>query len=336
MEKKLVTLKDVAEKSGVSMASVSIILNKTGNYKKMSAQTRRRVEKIADEIGYQPNYIAKALRNRKTMQIGIVLPNVLNHFTAPLIMGSGEVIKQDGYNYLLFDMTNQTDQQIRDAMHFIQRSGTVDGLLVHGLGDTLADVITDIPVVYLDSHSLTPSVCFTETESTYQLTNLLIQQGLTDIVFASSNYVRETFTLRENGYRKALLDAGLPVSETSIGHFSMNLAGGVDAFKWLMSRKKMPHAIISTTDSLVYGLMLKLIANGVKIPQDIAVASVDDLEMSSIFVPPITCSHIDVKEMGSQAAKMLMRIIQKQELEDSRILIPTYMIVRESSKKFIK
>ncbi len=335
MLKKNITLKDVAEKSGVSITSVSIILNKTGNYKRMSQQTRRKVERVANELGYQTNYLAKALRQRKTMQIGLVIPNMYHMFMPLLTTGGSEIAKQYGYNFLLLDMTDKTDAEVREIIKTIQRAGIVDGLLIDALGDILYDVATEVPVVYIDSFSTKPSVCFTEFQSTYDLTELFIKQGLRKIAYIGGNNQRESIYRREQGFRKAMKDYGVMVDEKQILRVSCDIAGGLKAFDWVMEMMGKPEAIISCTDSVTHSLQTKLINAGIQVPRDIAIASVDDLEFSQVLKPAITCSHVDAKEMGRKATKLLIDILNGEDVDETQtILVPTRMIIRESSKKF--
>jgi DNA-binding LacI/PurR family transcriptional regulator len=331
--KKRVMLRDVAERAGVSMASASIILNKTGNYESMLEETRKRVEKAADELGYQPNYAAKALREQSTFQVGVVIPNIASSFMRPLIMETSKAIRQNGYNMILYDLTGMTDEQMRETLINVQRSGIVDGLIIHGLGEIVAEIVTKVPAVYIDTRSCKPSVCFTEIKACYDLVEMFFRQGLTKLAFANGDIERESFFLREKGFRKAHADYRIPVNEQLIGYFPINIYGGVKAFEWIESMEERPEAIIILSDIMTYGFMLAARRNSVIVPDDIGVASMEDLEMSELFIPSITCSRIDIAQMSRLAVDELFSYMRTGEIRENHT-VPTELVERESSRKY--
>lgn len=223
MEKKVVTLRQVAEKAGVSMTSASIILNRSGNYKSMSPKTRDKVIQAAEELGYYPNYFAKVLRQQSTMQIGLILPNITNQFMTPLIMGCTEAANRAGYNLNLIDMYGKNNEEMRENVQFLKQTGMVDGLIINAVGEIVSEAVGDFPAVYIDSKGLLPSVTFTEKKSIYDLTTLFLRQGLRRIAYIGGEETRTAYVLREQGYRDAMRDYGLEVDERYIHNVRMHL-----------------------------------------------------------------------------------------------------------------
>ena len=129
-------------------------------------------------------------------------------------------------------------------------------------------------------------------------------------------------------------DYGLEVDERYIHNVRMHLLGGRDAYDWVCSLPELPEAIVCMTDTVTYGLMFNLMKNHYRIPEDIAVASGEDLDMSSFFLPGITCSHISIEKMGSEAARLLIGILQGEEPDEREIEIETFLVERDSSKKY--
>ena len=154
------------------------------------------------------------------------------------------------------------------------------------------------------------------------------------IPYIGGEEARTAYVLREQGYRDAMRDYGLEVDERYIHNVRMHLLGGRDAYDWVCSLPELPEAIVCMTDTVTYGLMFNLMKNHYRIPEDIAVASGEDLDMSSFFLPGITCSHISIEKMGSEAARLLIGILQGEEPDEREIEIETFLVERDSSKKY--
>ena len=317
--RKRVSLRQVAQKAGVSVTSASIILNKSGNYAKMSDETIARVRQVAKELGYRPNHAAKALRQRSSMQIGLVIPNIHNSFMQPLILETSKAARDHKYNTILFDMTDQTDDEIRAQLTELQQSANVDGLIIHGMGEVVYDVVNQVPAVYIDSRSCTPSVCYSEEQAGYDLAQVFLTQGLHHIAFIGGDVERESFALRD-------------VEEDLFGYFPISIPGGAAAFNWLQGKEKLPDAAVILTDAMAYGFMLEAKNKGVRIPEDIGVASADDLEMSALFHPSLTCAKVDISTICRIAVDTLFDYIKNGTAPDN-CTVPTTMILRRSSQK---
>ncbi|GHU67235.1 LacI family transcriptional regulator [Clostridia bacterium] len=330
---KRVSLRDVADRAGISVTSASIILNKSGNYRNMAQKTRTLVEQVADEMGYHPNRIAKALREQSTKQIGLVIPNISNSFMPQLIGATQKSVDSYGYSVLMIDVSDMQDEQMRQHIVDVQNAGIVDGLIVHGCGEIISESVNTVPAVYLDTRSCLSSICFTEEKACYDLVELFAKQGLHKIVFVNGDIERESFALRESGFRKAVSDFDLADADCSVAYFPISLDGGKQAYQWIKSLEDKPEAVILLTDIMAYGFILSAWRDGCLIPEELAVASMDDLEMSELFVPSITCSHIDIDKMSQLAVKTLLENI-KNEADQENQTIPTYVIERESSKKY--
>jgi LacI family transcriptional regulator len=328
-----ITLKQIAEKAGVSPTAASIILNKTGNYRNMSPSTREKVERIARELGYQPNHMAKALRLRATKQIGLVIPNMSNLFMPPLINVTRKTADEHDYNLLLIDLSDMDNDQMRQRIQHVQSTGSIDGMVVHGCGEIISEVVKGIPAVYLDTQSCTPSICFTEEKASYELVELFVGQGLRKICFINADIERESFALREKGYRRAMRELGLPEENVKVNYFPVSMQGGEQAYHWVCALPEQPEAVIILADVMTYGFMLAARRDGKDIPDQLAVASIDDLEMSRLFVPSITCSHVNIEKMSRLAVKTLFDMINHNTYQERQV-VETYVVERESSKKF--
>ena len=268
------------------------------------------------------------------MQSGLSLPKITRQFMTPLSMGWTEAANRAGYNLNLIDMYGKNNEEMRESVQFLKQTGMVDGLIINAVGEIVSEAVGDFPAVYIDSKGLLPSVTFTEKKSIYDLTTLFLRQGLRRIAYIGGEETRTAYVLREQGYRDAMRDCGLEVDERYIHNVRMHLLGGRDAYDWVCSLPELPEAIVCMTDTVTYGLMFNLMKNHYRIPEDIAVASGEDLDMSSFFLPGITCSHISIEKMGSEAARLLTGILQGEEPDEREIEIETFLVERDSSKKY--
>ena len=219
------TLKDVAQKVGMSVATVSMALNQSAGYERISAETRKMILAAAEELNYQPHYMAQALKKRNTKLVALAVPNIYHPFTPQLIGGVQDALRENGYHLLLLDLTNSPDtESVRTVLQL--ESGGIDGLIVHSMSGELGPVAEGkLPIVYLDEKSVSPAVWFDADGATRTLTRHFLEQGIRRIGYVGSTMTPETYTQRERGYRSALEEAGAPVDESLICHVSPQLKG---------------------------------------------------------------------------------------------------------------
>lgn len=325
------TLKDVAQKVGMSVATVSMALNQSAGYERISAETRNMILAAAEELNYQPHYMAQALKKRNTKLVALAVPNIYHPFTPQLIGGVQDALRENGYHLLLLDLTNSPDtESVRTVLQL--ESGGIDGLIVHSMSGELGPVAQGkLPIVYLDEKSVSPAVWFDADGATRTLTRHFLEQGIRRIGYVGSSMTPETYTERERGYRTALEEAGAPVDEALICHVSPQLKGGGQAFTWFRNLKDKPEALVVFTDNVAHALMLQLIRSGVRIPEDLALASVDDVELSALMNPPLTCAWVPAYEMGKRAAYMMMDQLAGKDLSGVVETLPVALHIRASS-----
>ncbi len=325
------TLKDVARKVGRSVATVSMVLNQSAGCERISEETRQLILAAAEELNYQPHYMAQALKKRNTMLVALAVPNIYHPFTPQLIGGVQDALRERGYHLLLLDLTNSPDaESVRTVLQL--ESGGIDGLIIHSMSKELGPVVDGkLPVVYLDEKSVSPAVWFDAGGATRTLTQHFLQQGIQKIGYIGTFMEPETYTEREKGYRDAMAQAGIPVNEEMICHVSPQLGGGGKAFAWFQGLKEKPEALVVFTDNVAHALMLQLIRAGVRIPEDVALASVDDVEISALMNPPLTCAWVPAYEMGKRAAYMMMEQIAGKDLTGVVETLTVELHIRASS-----
>lgn len=329
---KLTTLRDVAREAGVSPATASLVLSRAEGAARIPPATQARVLEAAESLNYRPHYIARALRLQESLQIGLVVPNISHPYMPALIRGVGDVVRGQGYNLLLLDMTTATTEEVARDLAILRRGG-IDGLVIMSMSTEFARSLNELPAVYIDEYSVTPVVRFDAEQAAYDLTRLFASCGLRRIAFVGSAVHRETFLMRERGYRRALRDAGVEYDAQLAVEVSVDLAGGAQAAEWLVSLDRLPSAAVVCTDVIALGLLPALSARGVHVPDDLAVASIDDVEMAALATPPLTCVHVPAYEIGCRAARILLRLIGGEDLRETVEIVPTRLIIRASSEQ---
>lgn len=328
-------LRDVAREAGVSVATASLVLSQAEGWERISKPTQDRVIDVAERLDYHAHRLARGLRLQHSMQVGLVIPNIFHPFMPPLIRGVGDVVRLNGYNLILLDMSTSDAGEAERCVSTL-RGGGIDGLIIQGMAEEFGPSLKNLPVVYIDEYRVTPVVRFDAEKAGYELTQHLIREGHRRIGFVGSSVRRDTFIMRQQGYEKALADAGIERNLDYVCEVSVNVEGGIRAAQWLVSFEQPPSAVVVCTDAIALGLLPTLYRLDMRIPLDIAVASIDDVELAALTIPPLTCIHVPAYEIGSRAAKMLLRILSGTQLSHAVDVVPTPLIIRESSRQIRK
>ena len=288
----MVSQQDVAKKANVSYMTVSRVVNKCGNVKK---ETEERVLKVIEELGYHPNAAARALNNRKTNNIGIVLPKKEYLLTAPfyieLLLSVEKQLKQNGYSLFLGSLH---DDELSAADHSgLYKEGKVDGLIVFAppfeapfLEKLSGD---EIPFTVVLGRSIGNKFSFVDVDNTgsaARVVSYLLDLGHKRIGFVSGNIEEINAADRLKGYRLQLEAAGISVDEKIIFCGDWSLKSGYDAFDKLMKLENPPTAVFCSNDYMAMGMIKAAHDAGLKLPQDLSVAGFDDLQYSRLLLHP--------------------------------------------------
>lgn len=335
MDKK-VSIKDVANLAGVSVSTVSRVLN-NGSY--VSSEKRQRIMSAVEELNFRPNYFAKALKAGVSKIIALVVPNINNPVYAYITQGVESVAREKGYNVILCN----TDENIDVEREYIDllKDRNVDGFIfattrsdIHHIDDLIS---ANIPTVDVMRYSMgVNAVTVDNFKIGYDATTYLAKRGHKKIFIFTGNKRVVSFKLRTDGYRQALADSGLAFDEGYELSSDMEDTGSLcrcvmDAIE----QHGVPDAIfcVNWLRAIgVYGAAKKL---GLRIPEDISVFGVDDLEFTEFLNPPLTTISQPFYEMGEKAAETLIGEIAKRgntvEMRTfMQIIMPTKIIERES------
>lgn len=326
-----ITIKDVAKKSGVSIATVSRIMN--GN-EKVNHEMKEKVLKVLKETGYKPNALARGLINKKTGVIGVIVPDFSNINFAELVKGIEQYSSSLGYTTLVGNTMNDAANEL--AYFDIFSEKRVDGIIFSG------SILTekhkkyfknfDIPVVVYgqDFPELNfPWVNIDNSKASYEATKKLIELGHRNIAFISGPiWDRSAGYERYAGFLKAIVEKGISPSDIVIEEGDFTLKSGYDAMERVLRRTK-PTALIAANDFMAIGAIKYLSDNSISVPNDISVMGFDDIQLAEMYNPSLSSVHIDFYELGRAAVESLINTIKGEEVKKQRIL-PYKIIERRS------
>ncbi|WP_324670313.1 LacI family DNA-binding transcriptional regulator [Geochorda subterranea] len=328
------TIRDVAARARVSKATVSYVLNGRPG---VSARTRQRVLEVMEELGYRPNTVARSLASRKTQTLGLVIPDISDMFYAHIIRGVESAANER--DYILNLCTTRSDPRREREVVDSLMSGRVDGviLMTYSLDHAYLEKLraTGRPFVLLDDPDAGPSlhaVSVDNSEAGFKAAEYLISLGHRKIAFIHGSPRSRDTWYRFSGFRRALQASGVALREeyVRVGDFTRD--GGFKAASELMSLPDPPTAILAANDQMAIGALEAITRSGRRVPEDVSLMGVDDIEAASMIRPPLTTIRQPTYEMGRQAVDLLVRLIGGEELEPRHILLPVTLVVRESCR----
>lgn len=323
MDRNRVTVRDVAEKAGVSPSTVSRVIS---DNPRISRKTRDRVLKIMDELNFHPNAIARSLAMSTTKVIGIIIPyrstdTLLNPFFPEALRGIIASTRFEGYDVLISSSANFEEEL--NNIKSLFNSNKVDGVILMSSRNNddniafLTSVGFPFTVIGTVDDDSTSFVDNDNKKACYELTQLLTKSGRSNIIFASGELSLKVTESRSSGYKKALEEEGLSYDEKNflVGSFDEE-TGAAFARKIIESEQKVD-GIIATDDVIAYGLIKGLQEAGIKVPQDIAVASFNNSLLSKYS--GITSVDINAYELGKESARMLCKILHTENDKRQRL-----------------
>lgn len=325
------TIKRIAELAKVSSATVSKILNGKDQY--ISEATRQRVLEIVDREGYIPNGIAKSLKMKRTKTLGIIMPDVMNLFFSELARGVEDAAEKSGYSVILCNSDNKESKEAKYTQ--ILQEKMVDGIILAASenSESKSLVKCNIPMVLLDRDididGKIGRIVVDNEGGAYNATNFLIKKGCKNVGIISADSKNKPSAQRLKGYEKALLDGGLEVDEQKIFLQSYTIESGYMGALALMERTYID-GIYCGNDLIAIGAIRAIKEKNIKIPEEIKIIGFDDISISQYIDPPLTTIKQPIYEMGKEAVKMLIGIIEKKDIEMTKVL-KTTIVERESS-----
>ncbi len=333
---KIVNIRDIAKRARVSVATVSHVINGT---RFVSDELIERVEKAMADMDYQPNLLAGSLRKKKTGTIGLIIPDSSNMLFAKVAKEIEDILFSRGYNVIVCNSAYDINRELEYLKTL--RSKMVDGILIVPVtleSDHLEKIKNiGMPIVILDRSILginIDTIVVDNFKSGYNASKYLISLGHKNIGYVDRAYDHSHSLERKNGFIKALQEEGLSLDEKNIIRGGFMFSDGIRAAKELLERDSKITAIFSFNDINALGVMRGLADLGLKIPQDISVMGNDDIPFSSIYIPSLTTIRYPTDEMADRASNLLLKkMTEPNSKKIRRIIIPTELIIRESTAR---
>ncbi len=329
----MATTRDVARRAGVSASTVSHVLNAT---RFVSDDLRQRVRHAMDELGYEPNAVARSLKVNRSATVGLLISDISNPFFTELVRSVEDVAQANGYTVILCN----TDENPANEETYLRelRARRVDGLLVtptSGPHDYLGKLAhTRFPIVFLDRDAGSlpvPTVLLDNEAAAYAAVRHLLGLGHSRIEAVVGRPLISTTTERLEGYLRALGDADVAVDERLIVNGWSRIDGGAAATDTLMTLEERPTALFSGNNLMTIGALGALEAHGLVVPDDVALVGIDDFPWASVLRPQLTTVAQPTYELGSTAAELLLGLMRGTgQGHAQRVVLPGRLIVRES------
>ena len=336
---KNLTLKDLAQKLGLSISTVSRALH---DNPAINDATKLRVNKLAEKLGYYPDILAKSLKNNETFTIGVIVPEISHFFFSSVIDGIEEKTNNYGYTILVTKSNEDMKREIINTKSLI--SNRVAGVIA-SISQTTNNGLhfeqilkRGIPLVLFDRvlYDLkVPKVIGNDFEKIYEIVSHLINSGYKHIGYLGGPPNLNISKTRIEGYKKALLDNNIDLMNRIILDVKLNENGGFKGARTLIQKFSNIDAICCVNDPVALGVYKYLNKVGIRIPDKIAVTGFSNNPSSKIITPSMTTVDQNGYKMGSKAAEILIKKINNKSSESSNEthIIEGKLIIRDSSRK---
>lgn len=327
-----VTIYDVAREAGVSMATVSRVVNGNKNVKE---NTRKKVLEVIERLDYRPNAVARGLASKKTTTVGVVIPNIANAYYATLAKGIDDIAEMYKYNIILANSDENDDKEINVVNTLFSKQ--VDGIIF--MGYHLTDKIraefsrSRTPIVLagtVDLEHQLPSVNIDYGQAAKDVVNLLAKNNK-KIAFVSGPLVDEiNGKIRLSGYKEALQSKGLEFNEGLVFESKYKYEEGYALAERLLNAGAT--AAYVAEDEIAAGLLNGISDRGVKVPEEFEIVTSDDSLVTKFTRPNLTSISQPLYDIGAISMRMLTKIMHKEELENREVVLNHGIKVRQSTK----
>lgn len=328
------TARDIARAAGVSTSTVSHVLNAT---RWVSPELRQRVLAAADELGYEPDALARSLRVRRSNTIGLVISDISNPFFTAVVRGVQDVVQARGYALIL---SNSDEDPDKEAGYLrVLTSRRVDGIILAPAGvahpylSGLAE--SGFPLVFLDREVRGLQVAaavLDNARAARDAMDHLLRLGHRRIAMIAGRPQISSTEERIVGYRSALENAGLEYDESLVGSGGSRIGEARSAAEKLLALKPRPSALFVTNNLMTIGAMGGIRSGGLRVPEDLSLAAIDDFNWADVFEPRLTTVAQPTYELGRIAADLVLRRIAGDlDAGTTRVVLPGHLIIRDST-----
>jgi LacI family transcriptional regulator len=330
-----ISIRDVAKRAGVSIATVSRTVNRIATVNPTLAE---RVWTAVEEVGYLPNTQARALVSGRSRMLGLIVSEITNPFFPELVQEFENLAVAQGYEVLIGSTNYKPDRTESLIRRMLQRN--VDGVAVmtFGIEEELVQrlVESEFPLVFVDAGPNLPNIRLLKVdygEGIHQAVQHLAALGHRQIAFISGPLHLRSAVARRDAFLKSMAGLGLVVPADQVIEGTHTMEGGIAATEKLLSLPQLPTAIISSNDMTAIGVLHGLHRTTHKVPEDISVVGFDDIHLAQFMLPPLTTVQMSCKHLATAAVEALRAGIEPENPQSSRKewQIPTRLVVRQST-----
>lgn len=330
------TIYDVAREAGVSMATVSRVVNGNPNVK---PTTRKKVLAAIDQLGYRPNAVARGLASKKTTTVGVIIPDISSIFFSELARGIEDIATMYKYNIIL----SNSDQNLDKELHLINTmlGKQVDGIVFMGGQITEEHVSAfkqaPVPVVLaatVDETKQIPSVNIDYEQAVYDAVSYFVDRGhqkIAAVIGPIEDPVNGEAKLR--GYRRALEDGDVSYDEGYVAIGDYTYDSGSEAVDQLRQLAEPPTAIFTATDEMALGVIHHIQDNNLSVPNDVEVISCENTRLAQMVRPTLSTIVQPLYDIGAVGMRLLTKYMNKETVEEETVVLPHRIEFRQSTKE---
>ncbi|MGG1575546.1 catabolite control protein A [Fictibacillus sp. NRS-1165] len=329
------TIYDVAREAGVSMATVSRVVNGNPNVK---PSTRKKVLEAIERLGYRPNAVARGLASKKTTTVGVIIPDIASIFFAELARGIEDIATMYKYNIILCNSDQNKEKEIHLLNTLLGKQ--VDGIVFMG-GKITEEHVEEfkkspVPIVMaatVDMNEEIPSVNIDYQQAVYDAVEHLLKSGHESVAMVTgpledpiNGYHKFT------GFRKAMEDAGKKVDEKQIFVGDYTYDSGIEAVETFLESGNMPTAIFVGTDEMALGVIHGAQDKGLTVPGDLEVIGFDNTRLATMVRPTLSTVVQPMYDIGAVAMRLLTKLMNKEKVEENTVVLPHRIQFRSTTK----
>ncbi len=331
-KKRAVTIQDVARTAGVSVSTVSRVLNARVD---VASETQGRVQAVIEQLGYTSNLAARSMRSRRKNLIGLVVPDIGFPYSIEIMKGVNRAIAESTFDLLVYttgDIKKSGTPSHEQYYISLLNNSLTDGVVI--VASAAEELITDSPIIAVDPHIVNPnypSIQGTNYQGAVEAVNYLIKLGHRRIGFIGGRPEIGSALLRLNGYQDTLTQAGIPLDVELILPGDFTTETGYRRAIQLFKLPNPPTAIFATNDQSAIGVFQAADEMNIRIPQDVSLIGFDNITEASFL--GLTTIDQSLEEMGYVAIQMLTRLINDEALPAKIYEMPTRLVERSSCRE---
>lgn len=328
-----VTMRHIASLAGVSIGTVSHVVNKTA---KVREPLQRRVLEAIRHLGYQPSQLARGLRKNQTSIIGMIVPDITNPFFPAVVRGAEDVAYQNSYRLILCNADNDPAKErayLRELQSY-RTAGLIYIPSVNSRSEALDDIAATSPVVCLDRQPAGwngDTVTVDNAGGAFSAASHLLTLGHRSIAMITGNLQLANAASRLEGFRSAMRKAKIEIEPEYIQEGRFDRFSGFEKMRVLLHLRPRPTAVFASNDLLALGALAALRESGLRCPEDISIIGFDDLEFSELLHPALTTVSQPKYQMGAKGANLLIKRLRGATDPPQHLVLPTELTLRLSA-----